>query len=220
MYCYYNEKKTGVSVKILYFPLEETKQRIMTRFYSWLLLQHFKIRISPSDLRSSDNEKPVPPEILDLLESDEAKDIIDYFESHIIFSEESNPTGIYKECKKYAEEHGTTVYKTIKIKDELGVEKSIEVFDHYNPDNPDEYVIPVIDTINLVETERGYTKKQAIDKLSEYLAKYMRNRYGQSPVVIQQQNTDNESIESVKLNESLFSVVVYSLILISFLLIY
>lgn len=202
MYCYYNEKKTGVSIKVLYFPLEETKQRIMTRFYSWLLNRHFKVRISPSDLRSSDNERPVPQDILDLLDSDEFTDIVDYFEQHIIFSEESNPTGIYKFCKRYAEENGKVHTKPIIIKDELGLEKEIQVFSHYIPNNPNEYVIPVIDTINLLENEKGDTKKRTIDKLSEYAAKYMRNRYGQSPVVIQQQNTDNESVESVKMNRT------------------
>lgn len=202
LYCYYNEKQTGVTIKVLYFPLEETKQRILTRFYSWLLNRLYKVRISPSDLRSSDNERPVPQEILDLIDSDEFTDIVDYFEKHVLFSDESNPTGIYKFCKKYAEDNGKVVNKTIKVKDEVGFEKMVEVFDHYEPNDPNEYVLPFIDTINLVESERGFTKKQAIDKLSEYLAKYLRNRYGQSPVVIQQQNTDNESVESVKFNRT------------------
>ena len=201
MYCYYNEKKTGVSIKVLYFPLEETKQRILTRFYSWLLYRKYNIRISPSDLRSSDNEKPVPQEILDIIESDEFTAIVNYFEEHIIFSEETNPTGIYKFCKQYAEEHGKVFTRTKKYKDELGIEKETQGFDHYEADDPDEYVIPVIDTVNLVQTERGFTKKQAIDKLSEYNI-LLRDNYGQSPVVIQQQNTDNESVESVKFNRT------------------
>ena len=188
LYCYYNEKKTGVSVKILYFPLEETKQRIMTRFYSWLLNQHYKVRISPSDLRSSDNERPVPEEILDMIDSDEFVDIVDYFESHIIFSDESNPTGMYKFCKQYAEEHGKVVTKNVKIKDELGLEKEVQAFDKYVPNNPDEYVLVLADTVNLIQTERGFTKKQAIDKWSEYCI-LLRDRYGQS-------------VESVKLNRT------------------
>lgn len=199
LYCYYNEKNTGVSIKVLYFPLEETKQRIMTRFYSWLLNQHYKVRISPSDLRSSDNERPVPEDILEKIDSDEFVDIVDYFEDHIIFSEESNPTGIYKECKRYAEEHGKVIKKKVSIKDELGNVKEVEAFDKYVPNNPDEYVFVLIDTINLLQTERGYSKKQTIDKCSEYCIT-LRDRYGYSPIVIQQQNTDNESIESVKLD--------------------
>ena len=199
LYCYYNEKKTGVSVKILYFPLEETKQRIMTRFYSWLLNRHYKVRISPSDLRSSDNSKPVSEDILDKIDSDEFVDIVDYFEEHVIFSDESNPTGIYKECKRYAEEHGTVITKKLTLKDELGNEKVVEAFDKYIPNNPDEYVLVLADTVNLLQTERGFSKKQTIDKWSEYCIT-IRDRYGYSPINIQQQNTDNESVESVKLD--------------------
>lgn len=199
MYCYYNEKITGVSIKVLYFPLEETKQRIMTRFYSWLLNRHYQVRISPSDLRSSDNERPVPEDILEKIDSDEFVDIVDYFEEHVIFSDESNPTGIYKTCSQYANDNGTIVKKPIKVKDELGNITEIQVFDKYIPNNPNEYVFVLIDTINLLQTERGFSKKQTIDKCSEYCIT-LRDRYGYSPIVIQQQNTDNESIESVKLD--------------------
>lgn len=202
MFCY--NSKADIKLTILYFALEETPERVLTRFISWLLYDYtdHKVHISPSDLRSSKNDKPVPEEVLDILESNDVKDMIDYFEQHIVFSQESNPTGIYKFCRKYAEEHGRVLTRPAKYKDEYGRLQDTEVFDHYVPDNPDEYVIPVIDTINIIETERGFNKKQSIDKLSEYLAKYLRNRYGQSPIVIQQQNTDNESVESVKFNRT------------------
>lgn len=203
LYCYYNEEKTRVSLKVLYFPLEETKLKIMLRFKSWLLYRYTngRIRISPSDLKSSNNEKPLAQEIIDLLESDEVVDIIDYFENHIVFSEETNPTGIYKFCREYAETHGKVTMKPAKYKDEFGQLREAETFGHYTPDNPNEYVLVLVDTINLVQLERGYTKKQAIDKLSEYCI-ILRNRYNQSPVIVQQQNTSNESVESIRFNRS------------------
>lgn len=201
MYCYKHGQETGVSIKVLYFPLEETPQRILTRFYSWLLNRNYNIRISPSDLRSSNNDKPLPEHILDILESEDFSNIVQYFEEHVLFSEESNPTGIYKYCKEYAESHGQVIKKTKKYKDEFGKEHEVQGFGHYEANNPDEYVLPIIDTINLIQTERGFTKKQAIDKLSEYCIT-LRDNYGYSPVVIQQQNTDNESIENVKLNRT------------------
>ena len=203
LYCYTNEKRTGVSAKILYFNLEETPQRIMMRFQSYLLKIKRAYRISPSDLRSSNNDKPLSEDVLNLLENDEElSKIQDYFEEHVIFSTESNPTGIYKFCKQYAEEYGKVYTKPTKYKDELGILQETQIFDYYVPDNPNEYVFPLIDTINIIDSERGFTKKQAIDKLSEYLAKYLRNHYNMSPIVIQQQNADNENIESVKINRT------------------
>lgn len=105
---------------------------------------------------------------------------------------------ILKCCQKYAEEHGTVFRKKIQYKDELGGIKEREIFDHYEQDNLNEYRLIVIDTINLIDTERGMTLKQSMDKLSEYLAKYLRNRYHYSPIVIQQQAFDQESNESLR----------------------
>ena len=198
MFCYLT--KADIDIKILYFPLEETPDRIMQRFTSWLLYDYSKgkIRISPRDLRSTTS--PVSQEILDIINSDEIQNILKYFEEHVIFPEEAaNPTGIYKYCKAYAEEHGTVYTKTGQYKDELGIIQERQVFDRYVQDNPNEYRLVIIDTINLIDTERGLTLKQSMDKLSEYCAKYLRNRYHYSPIIIQQQAFDQEGNEAFKL---------------------
>lgn len=201
LYAYYS--KSDIKVTILYFALEETPERIMQRFMSYLLNDYTKgkIHISPRDLRSTKNDKPVPQEALDILNTEEIKDILHYFEDNIIFSTESNPTGVYKFCKAYAEENGTVFTKKAKYKDETGKMREVDAFDRYVPNNPNEYKIIIIDTINLIDTERGLNLKQSMDKLSEYLAKYLRNRYGFSPVVIQQQAFEQEGNEAFKLNK-------------------
>lgn len=198
MFCYFT--KADVDLKILYFPLEETPERIMQRFISWLLFDFSKgkIRVSPRELRSTTS--PVSEEVLEVINSDEFQDMLEYFESHIIFPEEAaNPTGIYKYCKNYAEEHGTVYTKIGKYKDEFGVVQERQVFDRYEQDNPNEYRLIIIDTINLIDTERGMTLKQSMDKLSEYCAKYLRNRYNYSPIIIQQQSFDQEGNEAFKM---------------------
>lgn len=198
IYAYF--AKEQIDFKILYFPLEETKERIMQRFMSWLLFKKSggKVRVSPRELRST--TQALDEQIVDRLRQFDMQDLLSYFEEHVIFPTESpNPTGIYKYCKQYAEEHGTVHKKTIKIKDELGVLQDTEVFDYYEQDNPDEYRMIIIDTVNLIDTERGMTLKQSIDKLSEYCAKYLRNRYHYSPILIQQQAFESEGNESFKL---------------------
>lgn len=198
MYAYF--AKESIEFKILYFPLEETKERIMQRFMSWLLFKfsNGKMRISPRELRST--TKALDEKVVKRLKDFDIQDLLNYFEEHIIFpSEAPNPTGIYKYCKQYAEEHGKVHKKTVKMKDELGMPKDVEVFDYYEQDNPDEYRIIIIDTVNLIDTERGMNLKQSIDKLSEYCAKYLRNRYHYSPVLIQQQAFESEGNESFKL---------------------
>lgn len=198
MFCYYT--KANINYKVIYFPLEETPERIMQRFMSWLLydFSHGEIRISPRDLRSTTT--PLPDNVLELLKNDEIQDILKYFEEHVVFpTEKPNPTGIYYFCKKYAEDHGTVHTKPGKYTDQLGNVVDYDAFDYYEQDDPNEYRIIIIDTINLIDTERGMNLKQSIDKLSEYCAKYLRNRYHYSPVIIQQQAFDGEGNEAVKL---------------------
>ena len=192
--------KEQIDFKILYFPLEETKERIMQRFMSWLLFKksHGALRVSPKELRST--TQALDEGVIDRLRQFDMQDILTYFEEHVIFPTEApNPTGIYKYCKQYAEEHGTVHKRTVKMKDELGQLQDVEVFESYEQDNPNEYRMIIIDTINLIDTERNMTLKQSIDKLSEYCAKYLRNRYHYSPIIIQQQAFESEGNDAFKL---------------------
>ena len=198
MYSYFT--KEDIDFKIIYFNLEETKERILQRFMSWLLYRFSKgaIRVSPKDLRSTTD--PVDESILDRLRQSDIQNILEYFEEHVIFPTEApNPTGIYKYCKQYAEDHGTVHKRTVKIKDELGQLQDTEVFESYEQDNPNEYRMVLVDTVNLIDTERGMKLKDSIDKLSEYEAKYLRNRYHYTIINIQQQAFESEGNESFKL---------------------
>lgn len=202
LYAYHHPEQ--LRLKIFYYPLEETPDDIMTRFMSFLLynLSGGKIRIAPVDLQSTKNYRPVDNEILELLNSGEYAKILDFFEEHVIFSSSTNPTGVFVECKEYAEEHGTVFKKKQKVKDEFtGETKEIDAFDHYEQDDPDEYRIIFFDHVSLTSTEKGViTLKQGIDKLSENLVK-LRNRYRYIPVVIQQQAFAGESLDAFKENK-------------------
>lgn len=190
-----------LSVKIFYYPLEETPENVMERFISYLLytLSDKKYRISPSDLRSTNNDKPLPEEILDILESEEYKNILDFFESNIIFSDSTNPTGIFYECKRYAEENGTVHTTKVTVKNEFGDKKLVDKFDYYEMNNPQEYRIIFVDHISLISQERGMTQRESMGKLSEYMV-LLRNRYKFTPVIIHQQALF-ENIDAFKMDK-------------------
>ena len=67
-YAYKNPDK--IHLKVFYFPLEESIESITLRFMAHLLakLSNDTIRISPLDLKSTNESKPVPQEVLDLLD--------------------------------------------------------------------------------------------------------------------------------------------------------
>ena len=193
LYAYKNPDKARV--KIFYYNLEESKEDIMLRFMCYILYTQsgFDIKISPTQLKSVSINAVADKSVLNLLESDEYKDILAFFEEHIIFGDSANPTGIFLEVKKYLDEHGTVHKKKAMIKDEFGRPLEIEKFDYYESDDPDEYRILFIDHISLISTEKDYTLKKSMDKLSEYCVQ-LRNRYKITPVIIQQQSFDSESL--------------------------
>ena len=201
LYAYYHPEK--VRVQIFYFPLEETPEKITMRFMCHLLyvLSQGKIRISPMKLQSTTAENIVEEEILDILNSLEYKSILNFYEDHVHFITDRNPTGCLKVVNKYAQEAGTIHRKTVIIENkETGIKQEKEVFDYYEPKDKNEYVIVMWDHQSLTELERGMSLKECIDKLSEYFMIF-RNRYNYIPVMIAQQNTETISLDAFKSNK-------------------
>lgn len=83
----------------------------------------------------------------------------------IIFEEKiENPTGLYNKMLRFAGARGK--FKHSEFTDAEG-----KVYQHreaYTPDNPDEFVIVIYDTIRKIAPERGFNTKQTVDKMLEY----------------------------------------------------
>lgn len=199
LYAYKNPDK--VRVKIFYFPLEETPEAITLRFMSYLLFTLSGKRVAPIDLKSTNSNKVLPEEILELLDSEEYQNILKFYEENVIFLNERNPTGIFKTMLKYAESTGTIHKKTVNITNkETGLVEQREVFDYYEPNDSNEYVICLTDHVSLLENERGFDLRQTIIKFSEYMM-IIRNKYHYIPVVVQQQSTETSNLEAFKNNK-------------------
>lgn len=189
-----------INPKIFYYNLEETKENITLRFMSFLLYLFDGIRISPTDLSSTDKDKPVNNEILQLLNTKKYTDILDYYEKVVEFKTGRNPTAVWKDVSSYANAHGVTHYKKSKYTDDFGVVRETDAFDYYEPNDPNEYVFIIIDHVSLIEPELKLSLREAINKLSEYMV-LLRNRYHYIPVVVQQQSTESTSLEAFKANK-------------------
>lgn len=187
LYAYYNSDK--VRVKIFYNPLEESKRKVTMRFMRYLLYIHsgFKIRITHQELTSTLEGNPVNPKVLELLESEEYKKILNFFEEHVVFLEEKNPTGCYKTLIKYACENGERVKSPITITDEFGETKTVNKIVEYKPNDPEEYVIILTDHVGLLQPEKGKDKRETINKFCEYMME-LRDYYRYIPVIVQQQS--------------------------------
>jgi hypothetical protein len=122
---------------------------------------------------------------------------LEFFDEHVEFCEERTSVAIDIKVKSYAYSHGSATYKTSLYKDKDGQTHEAKSIDKYTPNDPDEYVIVIFDHLSLIQQERGMTLKQTADKLSEYFV-ILRNRYGVTPVLIQQQSFEMESLDAFK----------------------
>lgn len=104
-----------------------------------------------------------------------------------------NPTGVRNELLAYAEANGTFIYEN--YRDEKGQQQKRVI--GYTPNNPNAYVIVVIDHLALSKIERKYSLKENMDKLSEYLI-WFRNMCHYTPVVVQQFNQGLNSVDRMK----------------------
>lgn len=198
LYAYHHRDK--IRLKIFYYPLEETKEEITLRFMSFILytLSNHRIRISPQDLRSTDESKVLNQSVIDLLKSEEYQKILDFFEQTVVFEESTNPTGAWKDLISYAESHGTIHYKDVPYTDKVtGETKMKQAFDYYEPNDPNEYVEIIWDHVSLSGLERGMDLRQTIMKLSEYMVN-LRNKYNYIPVIIQQQSDETQNLDAFK----------------------
>lgn len=201
LYAYYHPDR--LRIHIFYFPLEETPEKITIRFMCHLLyvLSGKKIRISPMKLQSISKDNVIEKEVLDILNSIDYKSILQFYEDHVHFITERNPTGCWKTINRYAQEAGTIHRKTIVIENkETGIKQEKEVFDYYEPKDPEEYVEIIWDHASLTEQERGMSLKECIDKLSEYFMIF-RNHYNYTPVLVQQQNIETIGLDAFKANK-------------------
>ena len=191
------EHKDQCSVHIIYFALEESISKIKERYMCYLLYMLDGKRISPTDLRSTSAEYPIPEDILALLETERYQERLRFFDECVQFeTENTNPTGILRVCENYMKSVGK--YNTHKTKSKSDPSREVDVFDSYVQNDPNHYVIGIIDHIGLADKEQGFNTKATLDKVSEYAVKYMRNRYGMTFVAIQQQASDSQGLEAIK----------------------
>lgn len=179
-------------LKVFYCLLEETQENITMKFMCYLLyiLSGHKIRVDIKTLKSVDAGRSVDPLIIETLQTMEYQSILRFYEEHVTFIPERHPTGIFSTINDYAKSHGVIHKKPVPGKD-------YEIFDWYEPDDEDEYVLCIVDHVGLISNERTYDLRQSIDKLSEYM-KVVRNKYNYTPVIVQQQNSETLSLEAYK----------------------
>lgn len=176
-----------------------TKEEKMLSLMSNILYKKEGIRLSPTELRSTNRNKPISDDVLTLIRK--YKEYFNKVEEIVEFIDDvRNGYGMFNLVRGYMEENGKMHYKELNIDGKVH-----KVRDYYEPNDPDLYVFAIIDHIGLISTETRDGKKlnlyESISLLSsDYLIR-LRNVYDVIPVVVQQQASSQESIENKKANK-------------------
>lgn len=182
-----------------------SKEEKMLSAFSNILYVKEGIRISPTDLKSTKKDRVLSEHVLKIIEQYEP-----YFqkiEELVEFIDDvRHPTGIYYFMKEYADNNGVQHQKTVEFtNNETGEIYTKKIDDYYEPSDPDEYVICLVDHISLItkEKEEGRTLSlhESINKLSSKYMVLLRNKYNYIPVIIQQQAAAQESLDNFKSNK-------------------
>lgn len=212
-----NNPDSKISLKVLYFALEESKHEFQLGVMCRRLFTEYSIIIDTLELQSLFDD-PVDSRIIKIIEDD--------YEWYEAFNERvevidtiSNPTGIYKYVRAYSRDNGTHYYKDYKKVNpviteleysklpESNPKKKTYVYSHYVPNNPDEYVEVIVDHMSLLNTEAGAdTLHAAMTKLSaEYGRKQITKHFNYIFVGVQQQAADGEKQQFTNLGSSIES---------------
>lgn len=102
-----------------------------------------------------------------------------------IIDKPTTAKGLYAICKEWSRKFGT--YKEIESNENYTKED-------YIPNNPEQYLIVLVDHIKLLSLSTGHTPKQEIDEACDYLI-HFRNKCSFTINIVQQFNRNFKSIE-------------------------
>lgn len=187
---YINNYKEKMNLKIFVISCEMSKSALGIRAISRLLYNKFGI-IADTNYILSRGKNRISGDIYN--KTLELKDYFDKMNDHIEIFPSMNPTGIRNTILRYVNENGKTFNKHVKTHDG----KEIDVFDKYVP-NKKQLILVLVDHISIVKSEKGFNKKEKIDKLFEYEIA-LRDMFGVSFVNVQQLNRSMSSTDRFKL---------------------
>lgn len=170
-----NRGNTKIKLKIVYFSMERSASYVTAKWLVRKIFLNEGVLIPlPKLMGWWDTKLNFNEHDLFLQYEPYFKNMEDVVE---IIEGVQNPTGVYKWIKNWGEKNGR-------------VEQITEFNKVYIPNDENLITVIIVDHQSLVKKEKDiFTKKDAIDKLSEYL-QHARDFYGFSPVLVAQMNRD------------------------------
>lgn len=177
-----NKDQTDTKLKIFAWIQERPIARTKAKWICHRLWQKYGILIDTDFLLGEGVHKSrLPDDIYQKIV--ETKDYFYQLDEYLELYQRENPTGIRNKMIAHAEQNGKIILKDYKNERTGEIKKRKE----YVPDDPNLITIVKVDHLGILGDERNFTKKQKIDKMTEY-GREFRDRYGFSPVFVNQFN--------------------------------
>ena len=197
-----NNPDSGIELDILYFSLEESKEKILLAEISKYLFTKYSLTLSIKQLASVGRYNVISAADLEKVKEAEAH-VKKFLDRVTIYDSVRNATGIYKTVRNFAmtvgtyyDKEGKPLTSTEVMQVTGGVGETYKKVSYYKLHNPKHYVIVMTDHLGLLQPENGETLWQTMGKMSSSYNLHFRDKFGFIPVVIQQLAADKERVES------------------------
>ncbi len=190
-----------IKYNCILFSLEESKKKIILSEISRYLYTKYNKVISIKELQSIGRYNTLSVEDLKLVK--EAEEHINKFLEYVDIQDEiRNPTGIFKYCRDFALQIGTYYNKNnVPLSPEEvnniknGIGEDYKKIAYYKTHHPRHFVIIIIDHISLIFPEKNESLRDAMGNLSSKYLLRLRDKFGFTPVVVQQFSLAKENVE-------------------------
>lgn len=180
-----NKDKTDIKLHVNYFSFEISEDRIISKQIARKIFKDTGLILDVNYILSF-GENRISQEHYDLVKK--YRGYFDKIEEHLTIygTEGHNPTGIRRTLIDYA------------IKNGKMIERTANTPFRYEEKDPNLFTLNVIDHARLAPRENGFSVKENIDKLSEYLL-WTKNYFKFTNVLLAQTNRNMGNIDRRKL---------------------
>jgi replicative DNA helicase len=189
-------KNPGKKIRWIYFSPEVDLLEKMAKYVAFFMDYKHGIYCDSNYILSR-GDNVLSDEHRVFVENIYENEIKELFKKVDFVEDRMNPEGIRRHILEFAKQNGSFLTKSYTKKGEK-LEKIIS----YEENDPDLYTIIIVDHVGLVPQERGFSKKENIDKLSSHMV-WFRNICRFSPVLVSQFNRDLGKVERLKFSGNL-----------------
>lgn len=191
-----NNPDSDIKLDIIYFSLEESKEKVILAEISKYLFYKYRLSIPIKKLQSIGRYNSIDEDTLSKIK--EAREYVeDFLDKVQIIDYVRNPTGIYKYVRDFMMTVGDYYDKDGNILDKnkivSGTGEEYKKIDRFVKHHPKHFVITIVDHVKLMSPEKDCTTvKSIIDKWSSDYCLHLRDKLGVTIVNVQQQVASKE----------------------------